>query len=231
MQESIYLSLDRQLEARILYLFSQYPLRFYKKGEVIAETAGMKNSMFCSESGYIIVYSISPKGQRDVRSIGGARCLFPVRDFFSPRHADEFMPPRNSYFEALTDCYIRHMPEDVFNLLIKRSLKTQIALLKQFSINHRLSMARIEMMQLRDIQMRVASLFLGLTLTFGQKYKGGYYIKVPLSHQLIADTISTARETVSREISKLRKGGLIDSSGNHFIIPSIDALKKLVESY
>lgn len=231
MQESIFLGHDQQLETDIVNLFSGYTSLRFKKGEVITSSDQPSSTIFCMESGFIIVYAISPKGQRDVRSIGGGTCIFPVKNFFAPQHADEFMPSRDVYFEALTDCSVLCIPEKDFLLHVAESAVMQVAMLKQFSMNHRLSMARIEMMQLRDIRLRIASFFLSLALSFGKKQGTGYYIQVPLSHQLIADCISTARETVTREIAQLKKANLVVPVRGHFLLPDIDALRQSIKSY
>lgn len=231
MHESIFLGHDQQLETDIVKLFSTYRSVCFKKGEIITSSDQPASDVFCTKSGFIIVYAISPKGQRDVRSIGGGACLFPVKNFFAPKRADEFMPSRDVYFEALTDCSVFCIPEKDFLTHVANSSVTQVAMLKQFSMNHRLSMARIEMMQLRDIRLRIESFFLSLALSFGKKQGTGYYIQVPLSHQLIADCISTARETVTREISQLRKANLILPMNGHFMLPDIDTLRRSIESY
>lgn len=231
MQESIYLSHNKKLEETIINFFSRHQLTFYKKGEIINRSDIAASTIFCSKSGYIIVYSISPKGHRDVRSIGGASCLFPLSNFFTPEHTDEFMSPRITYFEALTDSYIWHAPSQEFDRHLEQSEETQSTLFKQYSMNHRLTMARIEMMQVRDIQVRIASLLLTLALSFGDKQGNECAIQVPLSHQLIADSISTARETVSRELTKLKQIGLVRTDGASMTLVDVEKLKKMIEAY
>lgn len=233
MQESLYLSIDKEAAKSIVDFFSGHKLVFYKKGEIIlrSDDTMANDYIFCSKKGYIVTYSISPKGHRDVRAFSRPSTIFPIGDFFVPLEADIYLPSRTVYFEALTDAYVWRAPEKEFSKLIWSSRGAQLALLKQTSLNHRLSMARLEMMQLRDVELRIVSLFLALALNFGTPKGNGSLIKAPISHQLIADSLSLARETVSREIAKLKRHGLIDYGNNCIELYDVQALKRMVENY
>lgn len=232
MQESLFLHRDdKHVAQTLLDFFARYRLIYYKRGEIILRGDEPDGYVYCSKKGYIMTYSISPKGHRDVRSFSRPSTFFPVSDFFVPLEAEVYLPSRTIYFEALTEVYLWRAPEQDFRALIQSVPAAQTALLKQVSLNHRFSMARIEMLQLRDVNLRMIALFLSLAFAFGRPTGKGSIIRAPISHQLIADSLSVARETVSRELARLKAQGLIDYSPNCIELYDLQKLKRMVEDY
>src|SRR6266702_820397 len=114
MQESFYLGLDAEVAKTILDFFSPYKRTYYKKGEIIMRSEGSEDYTYCSSKGFIVTYSISPKGHRDVRTFSRPYTIFPISNFFIPPEADIYLPARPIYFEALTDVYVWRAPAKDF---------------------------------------------------------------------------------------------------------------------
>lgn len=231
MQESLDLNFDLQIAQTLLDFFSGHKLIYYKRGEVILRSDDPEDYVFCSKKGYVVSYSISPKGYRDVRSFSRPATFFPISQFVFSVTAEAYLPSRTIYFEALTDAYVWRAPAKEFREFVWSSPPAQTALLKQSSLNHRITMARLEMLQMRDIQLRLVWLLLILALTFGKRKENSALINAPISHQLIADSLSIARETVSRELAKLKRKGLVDYRPNRIVLPDVQKLKQMVEGY
>ena len=49
-------------------------------------------------------------------------------------------------------------------------------------------------------------------------------LEVPLTHQDIADSLGMARETVSREMERFKKEGLLEVKDQHIIITDAERL-------
>jgi CRP/FNR family transcriptional regulator len=62
----------------------------------------------------------------------------------------------------------------------------------------------------------------------GQETKSGTRIKIPLTHEEIAECIGVTRETVSRTLSEFRSQHLVTLQGSTMMIPSRAALESLV---
>ncbi|MBF0590449.1 MAG: Crp/Fnr family transcriptional regulator [Nitrospirae bacterium] len=85
----------------------------------------------------------------------------------------------------------------------------------------RLSMENLlEDMAFMDVQGRIASLLL--------KYSENGIVKIPLTHQEIADMTGTSRVSVTRSIIKLRDKGLIQTTGDRIKLNDINKLQKLI---
>jgi CRP/FNR family transcriptional regulator len=65
---------------------------------------------------------------------------------------------------------------------------------------------------------RVVEKLVQLARTYGRVVPGGVRIDFPLTHQLLADMIGSARETVSLAISELVSNGFLDRQQNRFIL-------------
>jgi CRP/FNR family transcriptional regulator len=59
---------------------------------------------------------------------------------------------------------------------------------------------------------------------------GSTLVKLTLTHEEIAETIGTTRETVSRLFSEFKKKQLLQSKGATLIIRSVPALEKIIQS-
>jgi CRP-like cAMP-binding protein len=92
-------------------------------------------------------------------------------------------------------------------------------------------MTRIEMMQIRDVRLRLVSLLLILGMNLGTPEGEGCSINAPISHQILADCLSVARETTSRELRKLKHEGLIHYRGGCIELVNVHQLKVMVEDY
>ena len=72
---------------------------------------------------------------------------------------------------------------------------------------------------------KVASIISICAQRFGDLERAGIVIGVPLTHKDIANLIGVARETVSIEIKKLEKEGILSFKGKHIIVKDQKKLK------
>ncbi len=73
---------------------------------------------------------------------------------------------------------------------------------------------------------KVISIILICAERFGEQRKDGIFVKIPLTHQEIAKLIGVTRETVSIEMKKLQRRGLIDYKSKHILVKNAAKLKK-----
>lgn len=71
---------------------------------------------------------------------------------------------------------------------------------------------------------KVASIILVLNEAFGEKVGRGSVIQVPLTHRDIASIVGITRETVSIEIKKLERKGIVSYQGRHLVIKNMEKL-------
>lgn len=66
-------------------------------------------------------------------------------------------------------------------------------------------------------------------LLYGKKMDGGILISVPLTNQELANYSATARESLNRMLSELRKSDIIEYRGHLIFIKDIDYLKEAIQ--
>jgi CRP/FNR family transcriptional regulator len=65
---------------------------------------------------------------------------------------------------------------------------------------------------------RLAKVLLQLGEEFGEETAGGVMIRLTLTHADLANMIGTTRETVTNQLNRFRRMGLIDARGRHLVV-------------
>ncbi|MGM8365950.1 Crp/Fnr family transcriptional regulator [Virgibacillus sp. W0181] len=82
-----------------------------------------------------------------------------------------------------------------------------------------------------DTRERLASALIYLAKTYGGKdINNSTRIGIKFTHQELADFIGSSRVTVSNELNKLRKEGIVSKMDKHYHIQSISKLKEIYSS-
>lgn len=86
----------------------------------------------------------------------------------------------------------------------------------------------IQTLTTKDVDIRLASLLLNLSKTFGVKTDNGVEITLPLTREEMASFIGITRETISRKLSHFQSENIIEILENKSIlIKDMDSLKEL----
>ena len=73
------------------------------------------------------------------------------------------------------------------------------------------------------------STLIRLTNSYGKQEADGILISVPLTNQELANYSGTARESLNRMLSELRKAGIIESRGHLILVKDLDFLKQAIQ--
>jgi len=93
------------------------------------------------------------------------------------------------------------------------------------------AMQRIEDLD-NKLQIRVAKLLMNEAKDRGTKVDGvGIEFHPPLSQGTIAQRLNVSRESVNREISSLKRLGLVESTASSVVVRSIKGLKEIARSH
>ena len=114
--------------------------------------------------------------------------------------------------------------EDVLRLCIERP-QISLAALKLLAARMRNCAALVERLSLRDVDRRVAQLLLEEASDHGRRSGDAVEFQLALTHQQIAARVGSVREVVSRAITRLQHGGLIQVDGRKVIISSERSLR------
>lgn len=131
------------------------------------------------------------------------------------------------YMETMTDVELYRAPREEFIKFMKNNNEVMFEFTSKMLTRMAGLLRRMEYAMFGNARSKVASTILICAERFGNKDKGGnIIIQVPLTHQDIARLIGMARETISIEMKKLQKMGLLDYRGKYLIVKDIQTLLK-----
>lgn len=136
--------------------------------------------------------------------------------------------PRSAYVIALTDALVISMSQEAFMETIYRYPEVARATLQRLCGMVRHLSVQTHRRNTLSAQARICAELLRLAAT----HKTGpnrAYLKNPPTHAEMATFVGTSRETVSREMSRLRRQGLLISHGRAIEITDVARLMHMIE--
>lgn len=177
-----------------------------------------KNSFFIND-GFIKVYAVSEDGTEQIVRFCGPGEFLAVGWLFGYSSVIRF------YYQALTDCSAEVIFQEEFK---KQENNPEVlrGILDQLNIIANLGLVRNMALQQIKARHKIIYFLYFLSLRYGKEVGNSLYaIKIPMTHQTIAENLGLTRETVSTEMSKLKKESLIVVRQKKYIID-----KKIVVS-
>lgn len=195
----------------------------FEKGAAIFSEGEMFDKLFIINSGSIKVYKYSKDGKEQI--------LYILKE-------GEFLGDLNLLKKdtfkfsatALENTNICIIHKNDFDTLIKNNPDIGIKVL-EYAHDRITSLENlVQTLTTKDVEVRLASLLLNLSKTFGVKTPNGIEISLPLTREDMANFIGVTRETTSRKLSHFQEENLIEIFENRLIIiKNINALKELSE--
>lgn len=177
--------------------------------------------------GYVKRYLIAKDGTVSVQSVYGPGYFFPLTTAFLALFNQRLSTGEETYYyEAVTDIEYYSLGGEQFALAAEQNPLIYKEVLYEAGRRLQSNIQQLENMALKNAYRRVAHLLVYFAALYGQPADSGTQLVVPLTHQDIGDMLDLSRETVSREMAKLKTRGLI-ASDKTIVIPDVDALKAI----
>jgi CRP/FNR family transcriptional regulator, cyclic AMP receptor protein len=125
-----------------------------------------------------------------------------------------------------TACTIAYMHHDDFLSKVMKDLQLSQCLAQSFTKKINTLIHHIKDISFMDANERVIAYLLKLVDAFGQKTEKGMKISIRFTHQEMADLVGTSRVTVSKTMSILEKGGIMQKESGYHYIKDTDSLKQ-----
>lgn len=196
----------------------------FNKGDVIFSEGEIFDKLFIINSGSIKVYKYTKDGKEQILYIlkegeflGDLTLL--KKDIF------KFSA---TALESTNICFIH---KDDFDTLIKTNPDISIKVLEYAHDRISLLENLVQTLTTKDVEVRLASLLLNLSNTFGTKTSKGIEITLPLTREDMANFIGVTRETISRKLSYFQSQNIIEIFETKIIlIKDITSLKELSQN-
>ncbi|MBU1117601.1 Crp/Fnr family transcriptional regulator [Patescibacteria group bacterium] len=213
--------MKEETKKKIIEFFSKYPLKKFKKGQVLYEPNDEFGGVAFVKSGYLKVYDIAKDGKES-----GIQ-LFKPLFFFSLIHAKTGIKNRH-YIEALTPVEFWLAPKVDFMAFIRSDAALTEDVMNAFLTKFVDMTSYMSQLISGDAYSKVASLIFSMADEFGVIRNKRTTIKFKITHKLIASLTGLTRETVTLQMLKLEKDGLIDNDRRQIVVEDMVKLKKVL---
>jgi CRP/FNR family transcriptional regulator, cyclic AMP receptor protein len=167
------------------------------RGRVFYEPEDVSEVLFLIREGRVQLYRISPEGKKLVIATLGPGALFGEMTLLGQKM-------HNAFAEALDDCHIFVMSRADLERLILNEPSVGRRVLETTGKRLRDAEQRLEDMAFKSIPARLASLLLRLSAEQASDEIVG------LTHQDLAETVGTYRETATQVLNDMKVDGLIE---------------------
>lgn len=135
---------------------------------------------------------------------------------------------RSASASALEDSVLIMLKSDDYKKIIVSRPTIALAVLKTMSARLRRANREIEALSFNNVLGRIAQILLDLASRYGTKTEEGLRINMNLSHKELAEMAGTAREVISRVISRFKRMGCVSFFDGKIIITDQDKLKSWI---
>lgn len=187
------------------------------RGKVFYRPEETSEVLFILKEGRVQLYRISPEGKKLVITTLGPHTLFGEMALLGTKM-------HNTFAEAVDDCLICVMSRTDLERLILNKPQVALRILDITGKRLREAEERLENMAFKGIPARLASMLLRLS-----SEQGGNEI-VGLTHQDLAESVGTYRETATQVLNDLKSQGLIEIGRKRISIVDGEQLTEVAES-
>lgn len=136
--------------------------------------------------------------------------------------------PHEVTAETLRPCQVAFIPRDAFLRFVSKHPEAYPFIANQLGSHYQVACEQLRTVGLSvSAPEKLAKLLLDFASS-GQQTKEGVRVKLPLTHEEIAEFIGTTRETVTRTLSEFKSQHLIELRGSSLVIGDRDALEEFV---
>ncbi|HSX01454.1 MAG TPA: Crp/Fnr family transcriptional regulator [Candidatus Saccharimonas sp.] len=208
-------SMDQTVAQKIERFFESYPSRHYHKGQILIHAHDEPAHVFHLLEGKVKEYDISYRGDEVVLNVFKPPAFFPISYAINKT-------PNVYFYEAETDIELKLAPIDEVVGFLKSNADVTYDLLGRVFKGTDGLLGRLAHLMAGTARSRVLYELLIEARRFGELRAKG--VAISLTESDIGTHAGLARETVSREIRKLKSEGLISVIKNEIWINDIEQL-------
>lgn len=212
MPEDIALKVDRY--------FSKYPKRSYPKGQILVFADEDPEHIFYITKGRVRKYDVSYRGDEVVVNVFKPPAFFPM-SWAINRASNKY------FYKTELETEVHVVPADDALKFIKDNPDVALDLLSRIYRGMEGLLGRMVHLMSGSARSRLLYELIIECRRTGQKNKDGSY-KLDLNEVDLAARSGLSRETVSREMHKLKADGLAAVSGKGVSVSGLEALEKKI---
>lgn len=199
----------------------KYDVIGYKKGQVLFRAGENLNTAYIEKSGYLRAYLVFNGKESSLPSLRPLKYCVGMSGLYKKS---------NKYFvEAITAVDLWAVPmNDLINFVQENEdiKKEYDAILMESLIKLSENWQQIVA---GDAESKVAGLLYMIGKEIGEKRKGEVFININTPHRVLASMVGLTRETVTLQILKFQKEGLLYNNKRKMVIKKIEKLKEIAK--
>lgn len=227
--------------------FTAFPAYDYKKGNILIRSGEEPKGIYYLKTGHVRQYAITREGEEITLNIYKPGAFFPMAWAVNAY-------PNHYYFEAMDDSLVQIAPREDTVSFVKKESEVLFDLLQRLYIGLDGVLSRMEHLMSGKARERLITILVISAKRFGRhqsappfgthnaappfgmyakddsqkKRKNAITIDLRLTHQDLASLAGLSRETVTREMTELKRQGVLDYTNTAIIIQNIKELEKAV---
>lgn len=198
--------------------FIKYKLQYFKKGHILVQAGKDPDGVYYIVGGQIRQYDIAPSGDEVVVNMFKPPAFMPMSWAIN-------RTSNNYFFEAFTDIVVRKAPADDVVTFLHDNPDVTFDLLSRVYKGLDGLLARLDHLMQNSARARLLLELTINTTRFGKPSEDGSYM-LALHETELAARAGLTRETINREIKKLKSEGLVDVTSHGIRVLKLDAIKK-----
>jgi CRP-like cAMP-binding protein len=211
--------MKQKTKIEIETFLKKYKIVTYKKGQILVRPGDNFEKIILEKEGFNRVY----KTTDDEREIS-----WPIlKPMWLYSLITALMEKENEYYvETVTKMEAWVVPLDDFLKFLGSKPEVWEEIYKSTILELVDLSQKIEELVLADAYTKVAILINGLAIDFGKKRGNEIIIDFNIPHRVLASITGLTRETVTLQILKMQKEGILSNKGRSIIIKDIKRLKQ-----
>ena len=202
--------------------FQQFKIQKYKRHQLLINAGEEPAGLFYLKEGVVRQYAISANGEELTINTFKSGSFFPLAWIVNDDKGSH-------YFEAASPASLRVAPKAEALNFLKNHPEILWDLVKRIYKGLDGYFMRMEHLMLGSARSRLVAELLIYARRFGQSEGGAIRVNLKLTEKDLAAQSGITRETVSREIQKLKQKKLISFSKSTLVINNIDQLEDVME--
>ena len=202
----------------------EYPTRQIGKNRPLLYQGEIPTMAFYIKSGIVKLYNITSEGEERIVGYEASGGLLPIEWLFNRSQVSLY------YYDTFTDCELIRVPKAELSEILNKDHKAALTFLDRSLALLIGSTMHLHALQQPKARQKLLYIMQYLVLRFGREIsKNKQAIELRLTHQEIANIIGITRETVSTEIGKLVKEGVLATDDYRYVVDMDKAVRLLGE--
>lgn len=208
------------MQAKVAAFFEPYPRRHLQAGEIIIQAGDTPAGIFYLEQGQVRVYDIAPNGSEVVVNV------FKPHAFFPMSWAATQLPNRY-FYEASADGDLRLAPLKDVLAFVQENPDILFDLLRRVYTGVEGMQRRMAHLMGGTARSRLVFELVVECQRFGMRQDDQSY-RLDIHEEELARRSGMSRETVNRELSKLKAEGLVGMQRHDLVVCDLSGLQQLL---